>query len=98
MTEFALNGRKGNIGRRILSWSRRINMERRIAMVFLAIGSASGLMTYLVLTDTWQTQNPARAITWLLLCDFIVVLSLGTIIARRFVVLMIERRRGLVGA
>ena len=50
----------------------------------LAAGAASGLMTYLVLTDNWQTQNPARAITWLLLCDFIVVLSLGTIIARRF--------------
>jgi two-component system, NtrC family, nitrogen regulation sensor histidine kinase NtrY len=98
MTEYALNGRKTSFGRRIFNWSRQINMERRIAMVFLAIGAASGLMTYLVLTDTWQTQNPARAITWLLLIDFIVVLSLGTIIARRFVVLWIERRRGLVGA
>ena len=98
MTEYALNGKKTAFGRRIYNWSRRINMERRIAMVFLAIGAASGLMTYLVLTDTWQTQNPARAITWLLLIDFIVVLSLGTIIARRFVVLWIERRRGLVGA
>jgi two-component system nitrogen regulation sensor histidine kinase NtrY len=98
MIEYALNGRKTSFGRRIFNWSRQINMERRIAMVFLAIGAASGLMTYLVLTDTWQTQNPARAITWLLLIDFIVVLSLGTIIARRFVVLWIERRRGLVGA
>ena len=98
MTEYALNGKKTGFGRRIYNWSRRVNMERRIAMVFLAIGAASGLLTYLVLTDTWQTQNPARAITWLLLIDFIVVLSLGTIIARRFVVLWIERRRGLVGA
>jgi two-component system nitrogen regulation sensor histidine kinase NtrY len=97
MTEVAIT-KKPTLGRRIFNWSRRINMERRIAMAFLALGAASGLMTYLVLTDLWQTQNPARAITWLLLCDFIIVLSLGTIIARRFVVLWIERRRGMVGA
>jgi two-component system nitrogen regulation sensor histidine kinase NtrY len=99
MTEVAItNVKKASLGRRIFHWSRRINMERRIAMMFLALGALSGLMTYLVLTDTWQTQNPARAITWLLLSDFIIVLSLGTIIARRFVVLWIERRRGMVGA
>jgi two-component system, NtrC family, nitrogen regulation sensor histidine kinase NtrY len=99
MTEVAFtNLRKSSLGRRIFNWSRRINMERRIAMIFLALGALSGLMTYLVLTDVWQTQNPARAITWLLLSDFIIVLSLGTIIARRFVVLWIERRRGMVGA
>ncbi len=90
--------KRSSLGRRIFNWSRRINMERRIAMIFLALGALSGLMTYLVLTDVWQTQNPARAITWLLLSDFIIVLSLGTIIARRFVVLWIERRRGMVGA
>ena len=99
MTEVAVTTvRKSSLGRRIFNWSRRINMERRIAMMFLALGALSGLMTYLVLTDVWQTQNPARAITWLLLSDFIIVLSLGTIIARRFVVLWIERRRGMVGA
>ena len=99
MSEVAINTvKKSSLGRRIFNWSRRINMERRIAMVFLALGALSGLMTYLVLTDVWQTQNPARAITWLLLSDFIIVLSLGTMIARRFVVLWVERRRGMVGA
>src|SRR5689334_12273434 len=99
MTEVALiNVKRSSLIRRIYDWSRRINMERRIAMVFLALGALSGLMTYLVLTDTWQTQNPARAITWLLLSDFIIVLSLGTMISRRFVVLWVERRRGMVGA
>ncbi|HJT14601.1 MAG TPA: PAS domain-containing sensor histidine kinase [Dongiaceae bacterium] len=98
MTEVAINNKKSSLGRRVFNWSRRINMERRIAMIFLALGALSGLMTYLVLTDVWQTQNPARAITWLLLSDFIVVLSLGTMIARRFVVLWVERRRGMVGA
>ncbi len=98
MTEVAITVKKSSLGRRIFNWSRRINMERRIAMMFLALGALSGLMTYLVLTDVWQTQNPARAITWLLLSDFIIVLSLGTMIARRFVVLWVERRRGMVGA
>ena len=99
MTEAVLTSpKKASWSRRIFLWSRRINMERRIAMMFLALGAISGLLTYLVLTNVWQTQNPARAITWLLLADFIIVLSLGTIIARRFVVLWIERRRGMVGA
>jgi two-component system, NtrC family, nitrogen regulation sensor histidine kinase NtrY len=90
--------KKASLSRRLYDWSRRISLERRIAIMFLAVGATCGLMTYLVLTDVWQTQSKARAITWLLLADLIVVLSLGTIIARRFVVLWIERRRGLVGA
>ncbi|MGH6892736.1 MAG: HAMP domain-containing protein, partial [Dongiaceae bacterium] len=99
MTEAVLtHGKRASLSRRLFDWSRRVSLERRIAMMFLALGAMCGLMTYLVLTNVWQTQNPARAITWLLLADFIIVLSLGTIIARRFVVLWIERRRGLVGA
>ncbi len=99
MTEAVLtNVKKAPLSRRLFDWSRRINLERRIAMMFLALAAISGLLTYLVLTDVWQTQNPARAITWLLLADLIIVLSLGTIIARRFVAIWIERRRGLVGA
>ncbi|HEX6119753.1 MAG TPA: PAS domain-containing sensor histidine kinase [Dongiaceae bacterium] len=99
MTEAVIPAvKKPSWSRHLLAWSRRINVERRIAIVFLAMGAVSGILTYLVLTNVWQTQNPARAITWLLLSDFIIVLSLGTIIARRFVVLWIERRRGMVGA
>jgi two-component system nitrogen regulation sensor histidine kinase NtrY len=98
MTEVAITNKKSSLGRRLSHWSRRINMERRIAMIFLALGAVCGLLTYLVLTDVWQTQNPARAITWLLLSDYIIVFSLGTMIARRFVVLWVERRRGMVGA
>ena len=46
MTEVAINtAKKSSLGRRIFNWSRRINMERRIAMVFLALGALSGLMT-----------------------------------------------------
>jgi len=98
MTEAALPVRKDSLGRRLFDWSRRVNLERRIAIILLMTAFIAGAMTYLVLTDVWKTQNPARAITWLLLIDLIVVLSLGTIIARRFVTLWMERRRGLVGA
>jgi len=98
MTEAALPAKRDSLGRRLFDWSRRINLERRIAIILLMTAFIAGGMTYLVLTDVWKTQNPARAITWLLLIDLIVVLSLGTIIARRFVTLWMERRRGLVGA
>ena len=56
MTEVAINTvKKSSLGRRVHNWSRRTNMERRIAMMFLALGALSVLMTYLVLTDVWQT-------------------------------------------
>jgi two-component system, NtrC family, nitrogen regulation sensor histidine kinase NtrY len=97
-----VQSKKLKLSRRISEWSRGINVERRIAILFLILGSVSGLMTYLLLAKVWGTEfseeEQARAITWLLLADFIVVLSLGTIIARRVVVLWLERRRGLLGA
>ena len=97
-----VQSKKLKLSRRISEWSRGINVERRIAILFLLLGSVSGLMTYLLLAKVWGTEfseeEQARAITWLLLADFIVVLSLGTIIARRVVVLWLERRRGLLGA
>jgi hypothetical protein len=40
--------KKSSLSRRIFNWSRRINMERRIAMIFLALGASVGLLTYLV--------------------------------------------------
>lgn len=98
MTEAALPTKRDSLGRRLYDWSRRVNLERRIAFGLLIVALISGALTYLVLTGGWTTQNPARAITWLLLIDLIVVLSLGTLIAKRFVGLWIERRRGLVGA
>jgi two-component system nitrogen regulation sensor histidine kinase NtrY len=98
MTEAALPTKRDSLSRRLFDWSRRVNLERRIAVGLLIVALVSGALTYLVLTDFWKTQNPARAITWLLLIDLIVGLSLGTIIARRVVGLWIERRRGLVGS
>lgn len=98
MTDTALPTKRDNLSRRLFDWSQRVNLERRVALGLLILALISGGLTYLVLTDVWQTQNPARAITWLLLIDLFVVLSLGTIIARRMVALWIERRRGLVGA
>ena len=52
MTEYALNAKKTAFGRRIYNWSRRINMERRIAMVFLAIGAQLSRNAYLPAGDS----------------------------------------------
>ena len=98
MSDTALPSKRDPLSRRLFDWSRRVNLERRVAIVLLIVALISGALTYLVLTGGWATQNPARAITWLLLVDLIVVLSLGTLIAKRFVGLWLERRRGLVGA
>ncbi|TXH34732.1 MAG: PAS domain-containing sensor histidine kinase [Rhodospirillaceae bacterium] len=83
---------------RLVDWADRINLERNVAYLLMVIGLACGIATYLIMADYWRTQSPARAISYLLMGDLVVVLCLGTIIARRVVQLWLSHRRGLVGA
>ncbi len=83
---------------RIVDWADRINLERNVAYLLMIFGVACGISTYLILADYWRTQSPAKAISYLLMADVIVVMSLGAIIARRVVMLWLSHRRGLVGA
>ena len=83
---------------RFVDWADRVNLERNVAYLLMLTGIACGVATYLILADYWRTQSPAKAITYLLMGDLIVVLCLGTIIARRVVQLWLSHRRGLVGA
>ncbi|MET1029227.1 MAG: HAMP domain-containing protein, partial [Dongiaceae bacterium] len=89
---------KPNLLGRFVDWADRVNLERNVAYLLMLIGIACGIATYLILADYWRTQSPAKAITYLLMGDLIVVLCLGTIIARRVVQLWLSHRRGLVGA
>ncbi len=79
-------------------WSADIGFERIFAICLMLLGAALGLLTYLALTDVWDTEEPVRTITWLLTGDLVVVLALATIIARRAVLLWMGRRKGLAGA
>ena len=79
-------------------WAQEIGFERIFAILLMLLGAVFGLLTYLALTDVWDTEEPGRTVRWLLLCDLSVALALSIIIARRSVLLWLSRRKGLAGA
>jgi two-component system nitrogen regulation sensor histidine kinase NtrY len=83
--------------RRQIDWARRVGLERKLALTLLVMAVASGLTTYAELTGNIGALR-SRATIWLLLVDLIVLLLLGTVLARRLVALWAERRSGLAGA
>ncbi|HXQ41990.1 MAG TPA: PAS domain-containing sensor histidine kinase [Candidatus Udaeobacter sp.] len=83
--------------RRQIDWARRVGLERKLALTLLVMAVASGLTTYGELTGNIGALR-SRATIWLLLVDLIVLLLLGTVLARRLVALWAERRSGLAGA
>ncbi len=83
--------------RRQIDWARRVGLERKLALALLVMAVASGLTTYGALTGSVGALR-SRATIWLLLIDLIVLLLLGTLLARRLVALWAERRSGLAGA
>ena len=94
----ARSGRKTPLGKMLRRWAADIGFERIFAITLMLLGAALGLLTYLALTDVWDTDEPVRTITWLLTGDLVVALALATIIARRAVLLWMGRRKGLAGA
>ncbi len=83
--------------RRQIDWARRVGLERKLALALLVMAVASGLTTYGALTNSVGALR-SRSTIWLLLIDLIVLLLLGTVLARRLVALWAERRSGLAGA
>jgi len=83
---------------RLGGWMRETNFERKLAVALLVTGMICGITTYFAFTDFWSTHASARVISWLLLSDLFIVMALGTIIARRLVLLWIGRHKGLAGA
>ncbi|MBX6320200.1 MAG: PAS domain-containing sensor histidine kinase [Rhodospirillaceae bacterium] len=83
---------------RFVAWSRRVGLERKLALALLALAVASGIATYLALTGAIPAIQDPRVVLILLLINLVVLLLLGAVVARRLVALWLERRRGLAGA
>ncbi len=96
--DWAEKPRRVSRRRALNRWAVDIGFERLFAIFLMLTGAGLGLLTYLALTDVWDTDEPARTITWLLAGDLVVALALAIIIARRAVLLWMGRRRGLAGA
>ena len=83
--------------RRLLDWARRAGLSRKLAIALTIAAVASGVATYVVITDQGFTPNP-RTVLFLQLLNLILLLLLGAVVARRIVLIWAERRRGLAGS
>jgi two-component system nitrogen regulation sensor histidine kinase NtrY len=84
--------------RQQVDWARRVGLERKLTIALLVAAFLSGIATYAALTGSFGAPSQDRATLVLLLIDLIVLLLLGTALARRLVALWMERRQGLAGA
>jgi two-component system nitrogen regulation sensor histidine kinase NtrY len=72
-------------------------LSRKLAIALAMAAVASGVATYVVITDQGFTPNP-RTVLFLQLLNLILLLLLGAVVARRIVLIWAERRRGLAGS
>lgn len=86
------------VWQKILQWSRRVGLGKRLAFALSLAALAAGFATYAAMTESapFGQANP-RTVTLLLTLDLAILLTLGVLIARRIVAILIGRRRGLAG-
>ena len=79
-------------------WARQVSLSGKLAMALALAAFASGMITYTAWTGSApQTPNP-RVVLILLIIDLVLVLSLGSLIARHLVRLWVARRSGSAGS
>lgn len=82
---------------RFALWAKRNRITRKLVVILAALSLASVVATYAALTRTNFGPAP-RDILALLLLDLALLLALGALVARKFVQLWVEHRRGAAGA
>jgi len=84
--------------RSLLGWSRRHNLLRQLEIALAIAALVAGTLTYLAMTPGANRDLTPREVQVLLLADLIILLSLTSLVARRLVVLWMQRRRGAAGS
>ncbi len=81
-------------------WARlkRIDLERRLALILAVTAIISGVATYVVISTAPPFGTGVGTVLFLLNFDLIVLLLLSLVIARRIVRLVVQRRRGMAGS
>src|SRR5246500_315040 len=87
-----------NAVRGLRLWAGRIGLRRKIAIALAMAGLASGIVTYLALTETPPFGPDPSAVLSLLNLDLVLLLLLGAVVAWRLIEVWAERRRGLAGS
>jgi len=83
---------------RLYAMARRAGLSRYAAISLTVAAIASGIGTYWALTGSRLFEPDPNTVFILLNVDFVLLLLLGTLIARRVARLWAERRRGLAGS
>lgn len=81
-----------------MNWLRSPRLARRVAIALTIAAALSGLATYVVLSGTMQFGANTEWVLGLLYLDVILLLSLGVVVARRLVQIILARRQGSVGS
>ncbi len=84
--------------RRLRIWTGSVALRRNIAIALAMAALASGIATYLALTELPPFGPDPSAVLSLLNLDLVLLLLLGAVVAWRLVEVWAERRRGLAGS
>jgi two-component system nitrogen regulation sensor histidine kinase NtrY len=83
---------------RLGAWTRRVRLERRLAIAFLVAAVTSGITTFAAMTGNLPGLVDPWSILSLIVLDLFLLLGLVILIARRLVLLLVAQRRGKAGA
>lgn len=84
--------------RRTVDWFRRRRLIRHLEISLAIAALVAGTLTYLAMTPGANRELTPRDVQILLLTDLVILLSLTSLVARRLVVLWMQRRRGAAGS
>ncbi len=91
-------GAPSELSVQLTRWASRVGLARKLAFALAAAAILSGIATYAALTGSPPLGPDPDTVLLLLNVDLVVLLLLGTVIARRIVQVWAERRRGSAGS
>ena len=91
-------GAPSELSVQLMRWANRVGLARKLAFALTAAAILSGIATYAALTGSPPLGPDPDTVLLLLNVDLVVLLLLGTVIARRIVQVWAERRRGSAGS
>ncbi|MGF1640317.1 MAG: ATP-binding protein [Rhodospirillales bacterium] len=83
---------------RFRAWSRRVDLERKLALALVIAAVASGVATLLYATGHTDFRPNPVVVVLLLVLDGVLLLLLGLMVVLHLVKVWAERRRGLAGS
>ncbi len=83
---------------RLTLWAGRVGLAKKLAIALMISAIVSGFATYAAFTGSAPFSPNPTVILVLLNLDLVLLLALGSLVARRIVQVWVERRRGSAGS